>query len=152
MAQRLSADNSGLSIEKACGVNVMEWLLDIAFGLDHKASMLPETTKPPYRTVHCVYYQFAEKSGRICSLNGYSDLDPDQFQVSFLAHEGTYVDQYRMITKIVFNADSGKEMCEKIKYLNSKVRVLNEQGENMYIMYTDYDYLIEAHKGLFLHE
>lgn len=152
MAQRLSADNSGVSIEKACGVNAMEWLLDTAFGVEHKASMLPETTKPPYKTVHCVYYQFADRAGKICSMEGYNELDPDQFQVSFLAHEGTDVDQYRMITKIVFNADNGKEMCEKIRYINDHVRVLDEQGGNMYIMYTDYDYLLEAHKGLFLNE
>ena len=53
--------------------------------------------------------------------------------VSIVAHEGDVVPQYRLMVRIVFNADNPKEMCESIRYINSKTRILDENNQNMYI-------------------
>ena len=66
MAQRMSADFSDKVIKKVIGVNVIEWMLDIALGKEHTADMIPEPSEPPYKTSHCVYFQFAERERADC--------------------------------------------------------------------------------------
>lgn len=149
MAQRISADSSGRTIKRAAGVNALEWMLDIAFGDDHTVDMLPETSEPPYEMAHCVYYHFAEKGGRICKFQGYDELDPEKYQVSIVAHEGDIIPQYRMMVRTVFNIRSGEDMCDRIREINSKTRILDENNENMYIPFTDFERILETHKGLF---
>lgn len=149
MAQRMSADSSGKAIKKAIGVNTIEWMLDIALGNDHTADMIPEPSVPPYKSAQCVYYHFAERGGRIASIEGYSDLDSEKFQVSIVAHEGDVVPQYRLMVRLVFNAANPKEMCESIQYINSKTRILDENGQNMYIPFSDYNEVKDSMSGLF---
>lgn len=152
MAQRMSADFSDKVIKKVIGVNVIEWMLDIALGKEHSSDMIPESLEPPYKTSSCVYFHFAERSGRIASMEGYSDLDPERFLVSIVAHEGDVVPQYRLMVRIVFNADNPKEMCESIRYINSKTRILDENNQNMYIPFTDYKAVMDSLSGLFCQE
>ena len=127
-------------------------MLDIAFGEDHTADMVPASSEPPYKAAHCVYYHFADRAGTISSMQGYDALDPEKYQVSFVAHEGDQVEKYRNMARIVFNAQNGREMCENLRYINSKTQILNENNENMYIQFTDYDQVMNSNKGLFLYE
>lgn len=152
MAQRMSADCSGKTIKKVVGINIIEWMLDMALGKEHSSEMIPESVQPPYRTSHCVYFHFAERGGRIASMQGYSDLDPQRFQVSIVAHEGEIVPQYRLMVRIVFNAASPEEMCDTIRYINSKTRILDENHQNMYIPFSDYPEVIGSLSGLFCQE
>ena len=139
MAQRMSADCSGKAMKKAIGINTIEWMLDLAFGKIHTAEMIPEPSIPPYKHAPCVYYQFADRAAIIASMQGYSDLDPERFQVSLVAHEGDYVPKYRLMSRIVLDASTPREMCELIQYINNKIRILDDKNNNMYIQFTDFD-------------
>ena len=152
MAERMSADTSGRSIKKAIGVNAIEWMLDIALGNDHTADMLPEASEPPYRSAHCVYYHFAERAGTVSEIQGYEELDKEKFQVSLLAHKGASINKYQMMVRIVFNAKNARDLCENVKYINSRTRILDDKGQNMYIEFTDFDEIMESNKGLFIDE
>lgn len=152
MAQRMSAGTSGKAMKKAIGVNAIEWMLDLALGNSHTPEMLPKTAEPPFAAAHCVYCQFAEKSGTIVSMQGYNELDSDIYEVSKVVHEGTYAEKYRLLVRITFVAKNGKDMCDRLREINDKSYILNENKENMYIKYTDYDRIIESHRGLFLNE
>lgn len=152
MAQRMSAGTSGKAMKKAIGVNAIEWMLDLALGNSHTTEMLPKTAEPPFAAAHCVYCQFAEKAGTIVSMQGYDELDSKIYEVSKVAHEGISVDKYRLLVRITFVAKNGKEMCDRLLEINNKTNILNKNKENMYIKYTDYDRIIESHKGLFVSE
>ena len=152
MAQRMSAGCSGKAIKKAIGVNSIEWMLDIALGREHTADMIPEPSEPPYKSVECVYYQFADRDGTIASMEGYGDLDPERFQVSFVVHEGDTVPRYRLMVRIVFNASSPGEMCEMVQYINDNTCILDENNENMYVRFTDFDEVRGRLGGLFCQE
>ena len=143
MAQRMSADCAGKAIKKAIGTNNIEWMLDLAFGKKHIAEMIPESVEPPYKCVPYVYYQFADRDGIIASIEGYNDLDPERFQVSLVAHEGDFIPQYRLLARIVFNVSTPGEVCESIRYINAKTRILDRDNDNMYIPFTDFDLLKE---------
>lgn len=152
MAQRMSADCSGKAIKKAVGINTIEWMLDIALGKNHASDMIPEPSEPPYKSAQCVYYHFADREGKITSIHGYSELDPERFQVSIVANVGDVISQYRMMVRIVFNAASPKEMCESIQYINNNTRIFDENNENLYIPFTNFDEVINELSGLFLQE
>lgn len=152
MAQRISADSAGKSAKIAAGVNDLEWMLDVALGKDHSADELPQTLEPPYKNPQCVYYLFADRSGTVSSMQGFDELDKNEFLISVLAHTGSYVDRYRNMVRIVFNARNGNEMCDKLRQINNNIRILDEKGDNMYIQFTDYEEVIQSNTGFFLHE
>lgn len=152
MAQRMSADTSGIALKRVVGVNAIEWMLDTVFGIEHTAAMLPKELEPPYKGATCVYYHFADRSGTIRSMRGYKELDPEEYQVSILANEGMQVLQYQLLTRIVFDAVNGSDMCDKLRSINACTRILDENGENLYIPFTDYNTVETSHRGLFVHE
>ena len=149
MAERMSADSSGKSIKKAIGVNAIEWMLDIALGNDHTADMIPQSSEPPYKSVHCVYYHFANREGIVKSIQGYDELDKEKYQISMLTHNGDSIHKYQMMVRIVFNAKNGKDLCDNVKYINSKTRILDDNNQNMYVQFTDYNEVMESNRGLF---
>ena len=69
-----------------------------------------------------------------------------------MTHEGSYVEKYRLMAMITFMVKNGQEMCDILREINEKTSILNDNGENMYIQYTDYEKVSEGHKGLFVHE
>ena len=141
MAQRMSADSSGRVLKKSIGVNNIKWMLDLAFGKKHTAEMIPQSAKTPYKCAHYVYYHFADRDGEIASIQGYNNLDPERYQVSLVAHEGDYIPKYRLMVRIVFNVYTADEICESIRYINAKTRILDINNNNMYIQFTDFDLL-----------
>lgn len=152
MAHRLSAGAAGSVLEKMNGVNTVEWMLETALGIKHKPEDLPREVNSPYKMAHCVFCQFAARPGRITSFRGYEDLDPEKYEVSFVAHEGTDVPKYRLLARISFAAESGHEICDMLREINNRTQILNENNEDFYIHYTDYQTVEEYHKNLFIKE
>ena len=74
-------------------------------------------------------------------------MDSERFQVSLVVHEGDFIPQYRLIARIVFNVNSPKEVCESIRYINAKTRILDRDNNNMYIQFTDFDTLYKFAKS-----
>ena len=149
MAQRMSADCSGKTMKKAIGVNIIEWMLELAFGKKHTAEMIPEPSKPPYKHAPFVYYQFSDRAGTIASMQGYTDLDSERFQVSLVAHEGDTVQKYKLMVRIVSDASTPAEMCEMIRYINAKTRILDHNNKNMYIQFTDFERIMDSLRGVY---
>ena len=48
------------------------------------------------------------------------------------------------MVRIVFNANSPGEVCESIRYINAKTRILDIDNNNMYIPFTDF-YVLKKH-------
>ena len=150
MAHRLSAGTSGIILKKTIGVNATDWMLDIALGNDHTPDMLPKTAEPQFKAAHCIYCQFADRAGKIISMQGYDELDREIYDVSKVAHEGEYVEKHRFLVRINFVARSGKEMCDRIREINNKTSILDNDNHNMYIQFTDYERVIEDHKRVMI--
>lgn len=149
MAQRMSADCSGKTMKKAIGINIIEWMLELAFGKKHTAEMIPEPSIPPYKHAPFVYYQFADRAGTIASMQGYADLDSEKYQVSLVTHEGDFVQKYKLMARIVSDASTPVEMCEMIRYINAKTRILDHNNNNMYIQFTDFEKILGSLRGVY---
>lgn len=59
-----------------------------------------------------VYCHFFDREGVIKSLKGYEIPDPQKYQVSIVTHEGSYVEKYRLMVRITFIAENGRQMCD----------------------------------------
>lgn len=138
MAHRLSAETVGNNIEKVLGFNSVDWMLDTALGCKHTVDMLPKQATRPYSGIACVYFLFADHSGKIEKMSGLEKLDPDLFCVEYARKPGDSVDQYRMMVKLAFFAQSTGHMCEVLQYLNDTIEITDTEGRDLIVHFTDY--------------
>ena len=148
MAHRMSADASGDMLERSLGFSNVDWMLDTALGVRHSEEMLPQQITPPYSAAMCVYYLFADHTGKIEKMDGLDKLDPDFFKVETVKNPGEDVDQYRMMVKITFSARKTEEICHILQYLNRSIVILDTYGRDLIVRYTDYEAVKLGHEGL----
>lgn len=148
MAYRMSADASGIILEKSLGFNIVDWMLDTALGIKHTVEMLPQPIPRPYHGASCVYYLFADHSGRIMKLDGLDNLDRDFFNVEPVKMVGEEIEQYHVIAKIAFHVHNTEEMCSVLEYLNRVIVVNDENSKDLVIRYKDYEAVRKGHCGL----
>lgn len=148
MAHRMSADASGAMLEKSLGFNIVDWMLDTALGIRHTVDMLPQPIPRPYFGAMCVYYLFADHSGKIMRMEGFDKLDSDFFRVEPVKRDGEEIEQYHVIAKIAFHVRNTEEMCSVLEYLNRVIAVNDENGRDLVIRYSDYEAVRQGHRGL----
>jgi len=148
MALRMSADTTGDTLEKCLGFNTVDWMLDTALGVRHSADMLPQQVERPYTGAHCVYFLFANHSGRVELMRGFDRLDPNLYHVEPIVRVGDHVSQYRLMTKITFFARNAEDMCQSLQYLNETIEIVDTDAESLVIRFTDYDEVRRGHRGL----
>lgn len=148
MAHRISADTAGDLLEKSLGFNPADWMLDTAIGCKHTTDMLPEPITRPYSGATCVYYMFADHAGRIEKMSGFENLEPECYLVETVKKPGEAVDQYRMMAKIVFYTKNAGEMCHMLQYLNDTISILDADGRDLIVRFTDYEAVRKRLGGL----
>lgn len=148
MAHRMSAGTSGGLLARCCGCDSVEWMLDTALGVKHTADMLPQEIERPYAGAQCIYFLFADHSGRVGKVQGLDELDVDRFRVETTVRVGTPVNQYRMMAKIAFFARRAGEMCQMLQHLNQTIEISDEEGKSLVVRFTDYAVILRAHHGL----
>lgn len=147
MAHRMSADVCGALLEKVTGFNIVNWMLDTAFGISHTVDMLPQPISRPYPGAVCEYFLFASHAGTISRMEGLDKLDLDLFTVESTERVGKKVEKYRLIAKIVFYARSAEEICSVMAHLNHSVIINDENDRDLVVRYTDYETIRQAHQG-----
>lgn len=129
-------------LAKLSGLDALELIIDYALGIKHKPSELPEAQNDYYDGCGCVYCLWSNQSGIISSINGVDEVLKD----AEIRWDGTYqvgdnIGAHTIICAFMFVTSCVEDMCRKIELINEKVIINNEKGENMYIHYTDFDYL-----------
>ncbi|MBQ6382440.1 MAG: ATP-grasp domain-containing protein [Clostridia bacterium] len=150
MAHRMNAGETSTLNEEGQGFNPVRWMLDTALGIEHRAAMIPALRQPPYKKAYCLYFLFADRPGIVCSMKGFKELDKNRFLISNVVQEGDHINRYNLISRIAFNAQNSTDLCDTIRMINEKVRILDENGENIYIQYNNIDILSKSVEGLFL--
>lgn len=123
---------------RVSGFNTVRWMLDIARGKKHLISDLPKELNKAYTACAASYHLFASKAGKIAKFEGIEEIEkiPD-----------VWVDcPKRLGGEIRYHANSGligiygsdiNDLCLKLQRINTLLRVQNEQGEDMVILFTD---------------
>lgn len=142
MGYRLPGDMPFMVYPDMFGFDTIKWLTDFARGIPNTVDMLPEAQTNEYKTCGCGYSLWTHTEGTISQIIGIEDILKIPGVSYYSLHsEGETFPKHRPVGVVGVFANNCEEFCEKIDRINKTVKVLDENGEDMIIRYTDFDYL-----------
>ena len=115
--------------------------MNYAIGHHNSIEDLPMSQSCAFKKCGCGMMLWTNKDGIISKIEGFQNLDIPGVVIDFRHKMGDTVKKHTSIGNIMFTADNCQQMCEMIGMVNRNIRILNENGEDIVIKYTDFDYL-----------
>lgn len=142
MGYRMDGEMMFMPYRQLCGFDTIRWLVETALGVAHDGSQLPAPQTAAFRKTATGMELWTNKEGTITKLEGYDEIAklPGVF-VENLKQVGDKAAKYRPVGVVTFATDTVEEMIQIIKAVNDTIHCYNENGEDMIIKYTDFDYL-----------
>lgn len=139
MGYRMTGDMIAWPLNDVTGFDSVRWLVDIALGKKHMAADLPpRLTSSPEKCV-CAYILWSKKEGAVATSRGLEKIaSMPNVYVQDMVEEKIESQQYDYMAVISFSADNCTEMCKTIDTINRTVQILDEEGSDMIIYYTDF--------------
>lgn len=146
MGYRLPGDCPNMTYPETIGFDTIKWMTDYALGKKHTVDMLPNEQNHSFKKCGTAYSLWTKCSGKITSINGIDTILKEK-GIGFysLYQVGDSFDKHSPVGVFSINTDTIDELCEKIDYINKTVSIINEDGEDIIIKYTDFDYLHEMY-------
>lgn len=147
MGYRLDGDEMFMPYIDLLNYNVIHELVDLALGKTPSLDTLPPAQEHAFKRCGCGMELWTNKGGVIKEIRGLDVMrnTPGVF-VESLTKIGDSIGQYRSVGNISFTTDTIDEMCELIDKVNKEVAFINENGEDVVIKYTDFEYLKKVYK------
>lgn len=126
--------------EKVMGFNSVRWMIEYATGKTHKLSDLPEGLSKPYKALSASYHLFTEREGRVDCIKGLDIIEKmPNVIIDIPKRSGHKVPSHACIGVIrIYGEDCG-HLCETIDYINRYLRIEDESGNNMIILFDDFE-------------
>ncbi|MCF2559931.1 ATP-grasp domain-containing protein [Prevotella brevis] len=142
MGYRLPGDMTFIPYVEMFNLDVTKWLVDYSLGIKKPISEMPNNQTSAYKQCGCCYSLWTHKEGVIAEINGIEEILSNKgFGYYSLNQVGSHMAIHRPVGVITFTSDDIEEMIDKIKWVNETVTVKDTVGEDIYIRYTDFDYL-----------
>ena len=141
MGYRLDGDMIFIPYKEVCGFDTIKFLVNYAIGHHNSIEDLPMSQSCAFKKCGCGMMLWTNKDGIISKIEGFQNLDIPGVVIDFRHKMGDTVKKHTSIGNIMFTADNCQQMCEMIGMVNRNIRILNENGEDIVIKYTDFDYL-----------
>lgn len=150
MGYRLEGAMIFIPYKDVCNFDVIKWMVDYACGRECLPSQLPPGQKKAYKKCGCAMMLWANKSGVATRVEGIEEVSKiPGVIVDVRTKVGDQISQYRPYGNILFTTENCDEMCNIIDIVNKKIRIIDENGTDMIIKYTNFDYLKKVyHDGL----
>ena len=147
MGYRLPGDLPDYSYSDLCGFNSIKWLTDYARGIKHSVDELPPAQKHSYKKCSCGYSLWTHKGGTIKEFIGFDEICKKP-GIGFYTqhHAGENFVEHRPLGVVTVSADDCEDFCKKIDYINKTISITDENGEDVIIRYTDFEYLRKTYK------
>lgn len=132
---------------KICGFDIIGFMIDIALGKEHPIEFLP---KIPHRTreMTASYHLFSKISGEIAEIEGLDEINRmENVIVDIPRGVGKRVAIHSVIGMLRIYCKDCDELCMTIKKINDNLQIKNIKGDNMYIVYDDYEALINEYNN-----
>lgn len=147
MGYRLPGDMPFMVYPDMFGFNTIKWLTDYARGIKNTEDMLPKRQENEYKKCGCGYSLWTKKAGKITSIKGIDEAVKIPGVSYYSLHNiGEEFPIHRPVGVFGVYADNCEEFIEKIKAINKTVSIVDENGEDMIIRYTNFDYLRDNYK------
>ena len=130
--------------------NPAKWMLDIAKGIKHTKDDLPAPLQVGQLGSSVSYHLFGSQDGVVAEILGLDAIAKIPEVVIDLPHRVGYnMRKFKNMGVVRFPCFSKKELIDKISLINSNLQVLDENGDNLFVKYTNIDEIIEQYeKGL----
>lgn len=139
MGYRLTGTLMHKSQKIVTGFDAVKWLVDCSLGVRHTSSDLPKSPEKPYDLIYNNFSIWNKKEGTVSSIEGLDEIESiPTMQGSFVAKVGDSFTQYRHIGTLTFVANNVEDLEEKLLLIKNKLQVLDENGENLPIFFTDF--------------
>lgn len=148
MGYRLTGDRPEAAFPGLIGFDTVKWLTDYARGYQHTVEDLPAVQTHSYGNCCCGYSLWTHKGGTLASFNGFDEICKIPGIKFYTQHHvGETFPERRPLGVVGINADTIDEFCEKIDKVNKTISILDENGEDVIIRYTDFDYLRNVYEN-----
>jgi len=143
MGYRLDGDMMFVPFKELRGFDTVAWIVDYALGKRSDPALLPPSQTAAFtRSANSYMLWTNEKGGTLAAIEGLDALRAmPGVTVDSLAAPGDEIRPYGPLGCILFTADDCEAAIAMIRKVNDTVRILNTAGEDVFIRYTDFDYL-----------
>lgn len=142
MGYRFDADLMFLTYKDLIGFDPLAAVIDYQCDIQNE-SRLPISQKHAFHHCGNGFMLWTKKACIISSIEGIENLQalmPNAY-IDVWRHPGDSVAQHKAIAAIAFCTDNCENLCRSIELINSTVHVFDENGEDIIIKYTNFDYL-----------
>ena len=153
MGYRLPGSQVYFFAKEMYGVSQMEMMVDYALlghMNDHDVSKLAN----PYFEKSCCNLYFLLKPGKIKTIEGIDDIKnmPGVLNVIQLKREGDVIEKSGSLRQVFMRmhiiADNDNKLADLIREINSKIKVVSDNGENLLCNLFDPERLFNKSKGI----
>lgn len=142
MGYRFGGEVVNVPYEKVSGFNSIKFMIEYALGKKHTFSDLPVNLNTSCKECAATYLLFAKKDGIIDKIYGLDEISQmENITLDMPKREGGNVRYHATMGDIHISAKDIDEMCETVKIINSKLKILDADGNDMFIYFDDYETL-----------
>ncbi len=137
---RLAGGMLPYTFAEVAGFNVIDWYLDAFLGIRHTKEDLPKPQTEEYSRYGVSYCLWNREGGKIREVNGLEKLRDISKSaiVDFIRKPGYELHPFSMLGEVLFTAADRQEAIDTIRRINESVSVINEDGKNVLIYFTNF--------------
>lgn len=140
MGYRFGGEMTYVPYECVSGFNTIRWMLEVALGVQHKKSDLPEPLNKAYKACAASYYMFTTCEGEIANMEGVEEIEAmSNTFLDFPKRVGNSVRYHAALGIIRIFGKDCDELCNTIAKINSVLKITDKNGKDMFIYYDDFD-------------
>ena len=143
MGYRMSGDMMAIPIQEVTGFNSYKWLIDYSLGAKRTAKDLPPSQTEPFQRCGCSYILWSKaKKGVVSKIEGIDEIcSNSNVYLDPTVKVGSKFKENQYLLTFLFTENNADEVCKVIEKINKVVKVIDEEGEDVVMRFTDYDEL-----------
>lgn len=148
MGYRLPGDMTYEQYPHLINFDSVKWLVDYALGHKHGVYELPQEQTKAYEKCGCSYSLWTNKEGVLTSIEGLDTLlSTGKYRYFSLNQIGDHFAFHRPLGVLVFTANTIDDYCNYINEINQTLSMRDEDGDDVIIRYTDFEYIKQVYKN-----
>ena len=130
------------------GFSTVKWMLECSLGVKHRIEDMPQPLNNALGGFAASIHLFTNHEGKVGRIDGLDELikNPNIY-IDMPKREGGFVREYACMGLIGIYAKDFDELCKTIDWINSTLKITDENGENLLIYFNDYETLRKEHEA-----
>lgn len=146
MGYRYGGEVVNAAYRHICDFDSIDWMVEIACGVKHTADDLPAPLTECHRGVGASYLFFAKRDGVIGTIEGLAEIaELPGITLDIPKRMGRSVRYHATMGVVHIASENIEDLCSKVDFINRTLRIKDEDGQDMFIYYTNLDELIEEY-------